>query len=308
MVNRSIKIINCVDKADKERNMKYIFFVIIAGIGWGTAGMFVNSLTGIGFSNMQIASIRCLNAFISSFVFILITNPQKLKITLKQIFVCAIIGFMFFFMAYFYYVAMKRTSYSVASILLDMASLVVLAFSILFFREKLTLKKIIAVLTALIGSGLVTGILTGVSVDLYGVGFALISCLCYAAYSILIKIAVKMKMDTISITVYCFLFSSLISFFFINPVSTVNIALNGPWYTILLSLGIGIFTGSMPGYLYSIAMTKIPAGTVASVACIEPLASAVFAILFLGEKISVLTGIGIAMILTAVTILARETE
>ena len=59
----------------------------------------------------------------------------------------------------------------------------------------------------------------------------------------------------------------------------------------------------MPYLLYSISLSKLPAGTAASLGIVEPMSAAVYAMIFFGQIPDIFGAIGIVLILGAVYML-----
>ena len=78
-----------------------------------------------------------------------------------------------------------------------------------------------------------------------------------------------------------------------------------PWILPVL-IGFGAVTGFLASFLYTKAMEKLPAGVVASMSAIEPLTLAVTGIVFLQDKITWCSAIGMVMILVSVFVLSLE--
>jgi len=59
--------------------------ILIAGILWGTMGIFVRYLADFGFSSLQIACMRILITGILFFLFLFFTDREKLKIQRRDV-------------------------------------------------------------------------------------------------------------------------------------------------------------------------------------------------------------------------------
>lgn len=92
--------------------------------------------------------------------------------------------------------AFRFTSVSVATVCYYMAPIIVMALSPWLLREKLSLRKVLCVLTALLGAALVSGILTGTaqgSNHLLGVALGLLAAVMYATVVLVNKRIVSVK-------------------------------------------------------------------------------------------------------------------
>ncbi len=283
-----------------------ILCVVLAGIAWGTAGVFVDYLTRFGFSSVQIAFARCLVSAMLGIIIAAITNPKSLKLSFKQFIFCALSGIAFYSMAVFYYSAMKAASVPTASVMLNMAPILVIIFAVLFFEEKMNLKKIIAILVAVAGCAFVTGVADGMLITPTGLLYGFLAMLSYAIYSICVKFAMFYGVKPAGATAYCFLFGAITALFVTNPVSFASQITMCPWYVVAALVAMAALTGFIATFLYSNAMKGLPAGLVSAMASIEPLTSTTLSILILHQSLTLWAAIGIVMILSAVTMLGRE--
>ena len=96
-----------------------------------------------------------------------------------------------------------------------------------------------------------------------------------AGYNILTKILSELKCNTLSTTLYGFLFMALFATVFGDPVNTVFLASKAPLATIPLLIGIGIVACVLPYFLYNLAVGEVPVGIAAALAVIDPMAATV---------------------------------
>lgn len=282
-----------------------ILYVIFAGLAWGSAGLFVHLLSSY-FSSLELALTRASVSACLALLVALITNPKSLKITLRQLLPLALAGVVFFTMASFYYMAIQNSSTSTAAVILNMAPIFVMVFSTVFWGERFTLRKGLAVGAAVIGCALVTGIVGGMVFAPIGILYAFLSCASYAAYSISVRTAAKRGVTAATSNTYIFLIASIVACFVAGPRELVSKAGSvSPWILLAL-IGFGAVTGFLASFLYTKAMEKLPAGVVASMSAIEPLTLTVTGIVFLHDKITVYSAIGMVMILVSVFVLSLE--
>ncbi len=280
--------------------------MVLACLAWGTACLFVNTLTGLGFNSIEIAAGRCVVAAVCLFVCMLITQKKIVKINRKQFIIVAIEGISFFAMAAAYFYAMNSTSTSTASMLVSSAPVFVTVFSAAFLGEKMTVKKLTAIVLSLVGAGLVVGIVTGFKFNLFGIFMGLVGSLCYATYSICTKLAVQSGMEsTVNIT-YSFCFSALAGLLVSNPINMVGKIADEGFVTAILFIGIGIVTGAFAGFMFTNGMKLLPAGIASPLGVLEPITTTVLSILFLNEVLDLSRTIGIVIVILAVFMLSTE--
>ena len=166
-------------------------YIILAGIAWGTSGIFVTLLSPYGFTSPQLTSIRATVSLVAIGFYILIKEKNAFKATPKELFLFLGSGITLFGTSTCYYVSMQATSISTAVVLMYTAPVIVMIYSVAFLGEKLTKLKTISVLLMVIGCGLVSGIIGGLKFDLIGILIGMLSGICYSAYNILTKIQME---------------------------------------------------------------------------------------------------------------------
>lgn len=285
-----------------------VLYVILAGMSWGSAGIFSRFLQNCGFSAFQMALGRNCFAAVFMLLFVLLYNPKLLKIKPKKLLLFALSGFGLLGTAAFYYWAMELTSFSTAVVLMYTAPVIVMIVSVLFLGEKFTIPKLVGIVGALIGCGLVTGIIGNLRFSIMGIIVGLLSGISYSIYNICVKIEMQRGDDPICATTYCFIFAFLASLVVGSPIQSLHMVAAAPLPTSLLIAGMGFFIGAFPYLIYTFAMRKIPAGVASSMACIEPMTATIISVLFLGEELSGFAILGIVFILGSVILLSREEE
>ncbi len=288
--------------------IKGIIFIVAACIFWGTIGLFNHGLLKCGFDSATIASIRCIVSAVVLWIYILFKKEKHIKINKRQLMAVSLEGVAFYVMAVLYFIAIVKTSPATASVLLNTAPIMVMSFSVIFWKEKLTVNKIVAIFMSLLGCCFIAGIFTELKFDIIGIVLGLLSAVCYALYSICTKVALRRKMDTEANIAYSFLFSALAALIYSNPVNLFKQVKNASLEAVILLIGIGIFTGALAGLTYTKGMKLLPAGMASAFAALEPLVSATLSVIFLGEVLKTDIVIGIVLILVAVTILSIKTK
>ena len=182
--------------------------------------------------------------------------------------------------------------------------LVLCEFQSCSILEKFTFLKGVAIVLMLMGCALVSGVVGGLKYDLTGILLGILSGITYGAYSIITKIEMQKKFDSLSATFYCYLVMAVISMCVSKPFEVFSISVSS-WQTMLLMIGLGIFTFALPYFLYNLGLEKIPAGTASSLAVFEPLAATFYSIVFFNEPLGFFSVIGFISIVVSVIMLSR---
>ncbi|HYF83659.1 MAG TPA: EamA family transporter [Clostridia bacterium] len=287
---------------------KSYIFVIIAAALWGTIGIYSKQLSTFGFSILQIVSIRAIFSTLAILTFILFKDKRLLKIEIRDFtyFVgTGIISFVFFNWCYF--IAINKTSLSAAAILLYTAPVFVMVFSSILFKEKMTKRKIAALILTFIGCVFVTASAKGTAQNISALGIlaGLGSGLGYALYSIFGRYALK-KYDSITVTFYTFVFASvgLIPISNIKGFISLFSNINAVYYAILL----GLLATVLPFMLYTKGLSHLETSKASIIATLEPVVATVVGIALFREPITIFKIIGILVVVLAVSMLVEKYE
>ena len=269
------------------------FLIILAGIIWGTMGIFVNEMESIGFNTAQSSAIRLTGAAIAFVITVFFADSSKFKIHIKDLWLFAVIGIVSVLgMSLLYLYTISKTSLSVAAILLYTSPIWVILISAVFFKEKMTWQKVVALVCAFLGCILVS--YTGDESGSIGIWYFIIglgSGIAYGLYSIFGTIALK-KYHSYTVTMYSFLFAASGAWVVAKPQSIIPVMQDYPNKTYMISIMIliGLVTAYITFMLYTIGLKHIAPGKAAIMACSEPLAAAVLGYLVYGQSASI-TGI-----------------
>ena len=284
---------------------KSFFYIILAGVLWGTSGIFVHYLTPHGISSLQMTAVRGCVSLLCLALYALIFDRSLFHLTRPQLFLCICAGVSLFGVASCYFASMQMTSVSTAVVLMYSAPIYVTAFSVLFLGEKMSPFKLTALGLMILGCALVSGIVGGLKFDPLGIFLGVLSGISYAAYNIFTKIVTGKGCKPLSATLYSSLFMSAVALSVSKPHEIVLNAAKEPLYLIPMLLGLGVITFVLPYAFYSSAMKNLPAGTASALSIVEPMAATLFSVFLFDEQLNLYSCIGIVMILAAVLLLGR---
>lgn len=278
--------------------------IIIAGLFWGSMGIFVRHLNGLGFTSIQVACVRLVTAGILFSLILLIKDPKGFKIKAKDIplfLALGLVSILFFTCCYF--TAIRLMTMSTAAILLYTSPIWVMVLSVIFLKEKITSRKIIALVLAFAGCVLVSGF--GGKVTLIGILVGLGSGLGYGLYSIFGTFALK-NYQPLTVTCYTFLIAGLGSVFVSNPVDLISkIQAAGSLPKLLgFILLTAVITAVIPFLLYTSGLNKTTASKAAVLATVEPAAATLFGFFVMKESIGPVAVCGILLVFSAITVLS----
>jgi drug/metabolite transporter, DME family len=276
--------------------------IAFAATMWGLIGFFVKGLSEIGYSAMEIVTIRVGTAAIMLLVVGLGFFRSRLKIKFQDVplFIgTGLLSIVFFNWCYF--TAIEKMNIPVAAALLYTSPAFVITLSFLFLNEKLNFRKVLAVGGTVIGSALVAEIsLTqGSSYSFSSVFTGLGAGLGYALYSIFGKVALK-NYHPFTLTFYTFLTAALflVPSFIGKPHAQLLFQLDG----FLYAAGLGLVPTVLAYFAYSWGLKKVESSRAAIIATVEPVAATILGVMVYLERISIMQGMGIVLILASVTL------
>ncbi len=283
--------------------LKYLY-VFAAGCLWGIISLFLKPLLNMGFSQIQTVTYRCLIAAFILGIVMCVKDKKLFKIKLRDLWCflgTGLLSLMFFTLAYFY--SMTYNGVCVAVILLYTSPVFVMLFSLLLFKEKITSKKIIALVLTIAGCVLVSGIAGGQSIGLKGFVLGICSGIGYALYSIFSRYALQRKYNSMTISFYTFLFCGLGCLPFADSGSMI-VKLTPQ--SILLFLGLGFICCVLPYLCYTKGLQYVENSKASIIVAVEPVIASFIGILVYHEEITVLKIIGVLLVLSAVVICSKD--
>ncbi|MCR5288277.1 MAG: DMT family transporter [Saccharofermentans sp.] len=292
-----------MEKTEKKGALGGIL-IIIAGLFWGSMGLFVRHLNSLGFTSIQVACLRLVTAGILFALILLIKDPKGFKISPKDIplfLALGLVSILFFTCCYF--TAIRLMTMSTAAILLYTSPIWVMILAVFFLKEKINTKKIIALVLAFAGCVLVSGF--GGKVTSVGILVGLGSGLGYGLYSIFGSFALK-KYSPLTVTCYTFLIAGAGSVFVSDPADLITkISSNGNKPALLgFVLLTSVITAVIPFLLYTLGLNRTTAGRAAVLATVEPAAATLFGFFVMKETIGPVAVLGILLVFAAIMILS----
>ena len=276
--------------------------VLAAGILWGLIGIFNRALMGAGLSVSGIVFTRNVGSLIVLGLLFLLTDRSVFKIQWKHLPLflgTGIISVLLFTLCYFS--CQKLCSLAVAAALLYTAPAFVVVMSAVLWKDRITKKKLAALLIAFLGCTLVTGLWSGgLSVTAWGAVMGVASGFFYALYSVFGHYALQ-HYKPFTVTFYTFAVAGVGALFVLKPAELA--ACFAQPGMLWMALGLVIVSTVGPYLLYTKGLAGLDSGKAAILASIEPVTAALVGVLAFGEPMSVSVILGLVCILTSVYIL-----
>lgn len=281
-----------------------MMLIIIAGVFWGSMGIFVRRLESVGFNSIQIVSIRVTLAALAFSIVLLIKDRKGFRISLRDIPLFLGLGFgsiLFFTVCYFK--AITIMPLSTAAILLYTSPIWIMLMSVIFFRERINAKKLTALALAFGGCILVSGV-SGGGLTAAGLLSGLGAGFGYGLYSILGTVALR-RYSPYTVTAYTFLFAALGSVVICHPKDMIQKfpASGNPAELFLFCCLTALVTAVIPFLAYTLGLRSVEASKAGIIATVEPMVATLIGVTVFSEKLNAFSALGILLILASVIIL-----
>lgn len=287
----------------------YLILPILAGLMFGSGGVFVRTLTQNGIDSTTLLFLRFSVAIIPILIAILLTNKKLLKIGLSDIPLFIICALCILGLNLCYNESMNSISLSLAAVLLSLAPIYVIIFAYILFREKITLKKVICIILAVTGCLLMTSVLeSGLNnIPIHGIIFGAGAGLFWAIYLMASKKSIENGNHTFTILFYSIIFLSiaLIPFTHLNQIT--NFIAPNPPLAILFLIIHSTFSFALPYIFSTISLNYIDSG-ISSILLsgAEPFAAFIFGLVLYSEIPTIIMFSGFILSIVSMMILSRN--
>lgn len=281
---------------------------IISGAMWGSAGIFVRKLTELGMNSYTVVSVRVVLAVLILAVWLGIYDKDLLKIKLKDLWIFVAGGVVGMFgLNICYNFAISELSLSLAAVLLSLSPVFVLFMAAILFKEKITSKKVICMTIAIAGCVLASGVLESASTmrwSVKGIIVGTIGAFFYGLYGIISKTAMERGYHAFTTTFYCLFMVMLVVIPLTNWKLVTNVVVANPVKMSVFLVIHSLCTSVLPYILYTFSIRYIDAGMASILASGEPVAAMIFGVIFFSEIPTVLSVVGIVLVIVALALLS----
>lgn len=285
----------------------YIFCIVIAAGLLGAVSLFLSGLLTLGFTRYQVILLRSFLSCTLFAIYMLLRDRSKFRFRLRDIWCfigTGILNQLLFCVCYYTSIAMIGVA--VASVLMFTSPIFAIIISVVLFQEQVGKKELLALVLALPGCVLVSGIGGGQQFPLLGILFGLGSGLAYALGSIFNKLALQKNYSSQTITFYTLLFCML----GVTPIACSDPfpALASP--ELLTTLGLvfamSIFCSIIPTLLLVIGQKGVSPGRTSMLTSSELVVATLIGVFVFHERLTVFAIFGMMLIVGAVLLLSAE--
>lgn len=273
--------------------------VIIAASAWGMSGIFVTIiLENSNGTSVSLAFWRDIAAFITLFLFTLLTRPRNLRIDRKDLPWLVVMGFFLGGFHIFYNESVILNGAAVTTVMQAAMPAVVTVAAFYLWEEELTWAKIVSMIFIFMGTALASGInfFSLKQTNMAGLMAGFIVPFLYAGW-ILCGKKMVLKYGATACLAIAFGVASIILLLlqpFTNQPFPLNLTMASAFCGLITISTFGAFT------LYLMGMKYIQAGIASILSMSEILFAGVYAWFLLGERLTSVQVLGTLLVMTGV--------
>ena len=300
MYNFAVEKVNIQNDPMARKRARGYIEGIIASVSYGLNPLFALPLYATGLLVDSVLFYRYAIAIVL-LAGLMAMKKQSFALKKNEVLPLFVMGLLFSSSSLFLFQSFQHMDAGIASTILFVYPIIVAVIMAVFFKEKLSLPKMLAIAIAFIGISLLYEGEGGATLSLTGVVYVLLSSLVYALYIVGVNQSMLKDMPGLKLTFYAILFGSIIyvvrlrGCIDLQPLTTVS-----QWVNVT---GLALF----PTLISLVAITKsihhIGSTPAAILGALEPLTALVVGVMVFDERLTPSNMVGIVMILVSVTII-----
>lgn len=281
---------------------------LAAGVCWGTSGLFIRELNGWGVGSFQAAMFRGGVGFLLLLGLMLIRRKESLKIRPRDLWLFIFVGgFGLAATNLAYAVSIRENPLAVAVVMLYAGPIVSTIGAAILYHERITLRKLVALICAFSGCVVMSGLLGGTSFRISFIGLAagVVTGVGYGAYILGSRKAVERYSPSIT-TLYLTMFYSFGTIPFAMTEGPLPGRLAAPLPVVVILL-FGLVCTVIPYTLYSGSLRRIEVSKASVLSFSEPATATLIGLIIYREAFTLSTGIALVLILASIIIMNSGT-
>lgn len=296
------------EKKRRRIALNGIFYASISSASFGFSPLFSLALIAAGLSNLDVLSYRWSVAAIVLVIYALSKKKSLRLNSFDEVWKIILLSALRAITSITLLIGYANIASGIASTINFMYPVVVTLCMMIFFGEQKSWINIGAIGLSLLGVYLMAsgdGLRVEGGDTALGLTCSLISALSFAAYYIVMKRAKADKIEVVKLTTWIMLMSAI---YFI----AANFMFNGKmtivtdgklWVSIL---GLGLWATMVSNFTGVKAVRRIGPTLTSILGALQPLTAVILGVAFLDEHLSVMTVIGIGLIMAAVMIIVQH--
>lgn len=291
-----------------RKSSKGYLYVIGAAVMWASSGTAGKGLFLAGMTPFELVQLRVTLASLVMALGLGILAPGRLRIQLRDAGHMLLLGGLVMAMVQFtYFFAISKIQVVAAILIQYTAPVLVAVYSLLFWGERLTMYKALALALSLVGCYLVVGAynLEILHMNRVGIIAAVCSAVSFAAYTLMGE-RMMHRYPPWTVTFYAMLFASVTWNVVHPPLEFLRSSHTMLEWGLILYI---VLFGTMAAFgLFFVGVNHIRSTRATITSTLEPISAGFIAFIFLGEALEPLQILGAVLVLAAIVLLQVERE
>ena len=282
-----------------ERSRGYVLGAIAAA-SYGLNPLFALPLYGVGMSPDSVLFYRYVLAVVMLGALMLFRR-QSFALTRHDILPLAVMGVLFALSSLLLFQSYNLMDAGIASTILFVYPVMVAVIMAVGFHERVTAATVFSIALACGGIGLLYKGRDGATLSLVGVLLVFLSALAYAVYIVGVNRSSLKNLSTEKLTFYSLLFGSLVYVVRLRGGADLQ-AIPSPlmWVN---AVSLALFPTIVSLVTMAGAIRRIGSTPTAILGALEPVTALFFGVVVFGEQFTLRIGVGVSLILVAVTLI-----
>ena len=280
-----------------------VTMVFIAAILAGLLNLFSKDLLNAGLGPLEICFCRESVTAVAFFLILLVIDRSAFKVRFRDLWMFALFGFFNVASNVCVFQAQETLPLEVAAVLEMTSPYFVLVFALFLFGDKITMRKVLAVVMAFIGCMFVIGVADGTEdIKIAGVAIGVLSGITLAAFTIGSKFVGERGFSENTAMFYFFLFSALLA----APLTDFGLLADTVSSDAIIPVCIivmGLACTLAPNYLIIYGIRRVDPATVSIIITSSLIVSTICGVVVFGDEFGITDVIGIILVMAAIAIL-----
>lgn len=276
---------------------------LLSAFTFGLIPLFSVPLLADGMPTSTVLMYRFLFATLAMSVYVLVCK-SSLRVTRQQFVWLLLLSFLYFATAHLLLTGYEFISSGMATVLHFTYPIFVALLMLLIFRVRLSKRGLMAIMAAVAGVSLVSGVTSSEPINPEGPALVITSGFLYAVYIITVNKSVARTLSHEALTFYILLITTIfLSLYCIVDDKMVLPASAMDWTNLVL---LGVLSTTISNITLVKAIDLIGSTPTAVMGALEPMTAVMVGVIAFGEVLTPIRILGILMILVAVVLLTTD--
>ena len=276
---------------------------LLSAFTFGLIPLFSVPLLADGIPTSTVLMYRFLFATVAMSIYVLVRG-SSLRITRQQFVWLLVLSFLYFATAHLLLTGYEYISSGMATVLHFTYPIFVALLMLLIFRVRLSKRGMMAIMAAVAGVSLVSGVTSSEPINPEGPTLVITSGFLYAVYIIMVNKSAARTLSHEALTFYILLITTIfLSLYCVVDDKMVLPSTTMDWTNLIL---LGILSTTVSNITLVKAIDLIGSTPTAVMGALEPMTAVMVGVIAFGEVLTPIRILGILMILVAVVLLTTD--